>query len=121
MMDARIIDKMPQFKLSARKAMAAALNDAAKDILINSRKKAPLDKGGLRSPYEPINHVTPLKVRIQYDAPYARFQEFGGDSTRRVRNYTTAGTGPHFLRNAGDNMRKKLPSVIMKYAIRARV
>lgn len=38
---------------------------------------------------------------------YARYQEFGGDGRRVVRNYTTPGTHAHFLKQSGDAVAKR--------------
>lgn len=38
---------------------------------------------------------------------YARFQEFGGDGRRVVKNYTTDGTQAHYLKESGDSVAKE--------------
>jgi hypothetical protein len=38
---------------------------------------------------------------------YARYQEFGGDGRRVVRNYTTPGTHAHYLKQSGDAVSKR--------------
>ena len=38
---------------------------------------------------------------------YGRYQEFGGDGKRVVQNYTTPGTGAHYLKGAGDSVAKE--------------
>lgn len=38
---------------------------------------------------------------------YARYQEFGGDGKRVVKNYTTPGTHAHYLKQSGDAVVKR--------------
>ena len=48
-----------------------------------------------------------VAVRFGNGIPYARYQEFGGDGKRVVRNYTTPGTQAHYLRDAGNSVAKE--------------
>lgn len=112
-------DKMPQFKRSLYSVLDDAIREAGRDTLIKAKNKAPYAKGGLRS-NSVVDKVVPLKYRVSFWIEYARFQEFGGDSNRTVKKYTTGGTGKHFLRNAGDEESKKLPMTFKKHAQRAR-
>lgn len=114
-----IIDKMPQFKRSVNNVFNDALREGARDALINAKDKAPYAKGGLRGESE-IKKNNNLSWRISFWIEYARFQEFGGTAKRRVRNYSTSGTGAHFLRNAGDEQAERISSVFRKHALRAR-
>lgn len=113
-------DKLPAFKRSLYNVLDDAFKEAARDVLINAKTKAPFDKGGLRSDVE-VKKVLPLHYRISFWKEYARFQEFGGDSKRKVKNYKTSGTGKGFLKTAGDEQAKKLDMTIRKHAQRARV
>lgn len=115
-----IDDRLPAFKMKLRNAYDDALGETAKDALIDAKNHAPYAKGGLRREAS-AEQVVSLKWRISFWIEYARFQEFGGDSRRRVRNYTTAGTGAHFLKNAGDKATDKLRSTLMKHGLRVRV
>jgi hypothetical protein len=114
-----INDRMPAFKRSVDNVMEDALREGARDILINSRTKAPFKKGALRSNSD-VKKMGSLAWRIAYYIEYARFQEFGGDNRRKVRNYTTAGTGAYYLRDAGNDMRHKLDGIFKKHGRRAR-
>lgn len=118
-MNVRVNDKLPSFKRSLYNVLDDAIKEAAKDTLIKARTKAPFKKGPLRgeSDFKPIK---PLHQRVSFWMEYARFQEFGGDSKRRVRRYSTSGTGKAYLKNSGDEMVKKLPMIIKKHAVRAR-
>ena len=116
-----IIDKMPRFKNSLNDVLNDALREGARDILIDAKTKAPFKKGGLRSDTE-TKGIGKLKWQVSFFKEYARFQEFGGDSKRKVRNYTTAGTGKAYLKNAGDNVSKnRMLGIIRKHLTRARV
>lgn len=48
-----------------------------------------------------------VAVQFGEGIDYARYQEFGGDGKRVVRNYTTPGTQAHYLRDAGDSVAKE--------------
>lgn len=113
-------DKLPAFKRSLDNVLDDAFREAARDTLINAKNKAPFDKGGLRSETE-VKKVKSLHYRISFWKEYARFQELGGDSKRRIRNYKTAGTGKGFLKSAGDEQAKKLNMIIRKHVQRVRV
>jgi hypothetical protein len=76
--------------------------------------------GGLRADSE-TRQIKKMHWRISFWKVYARYQEFGGDSNRTVRKYTTPGTGAHFLRNAGDEQVKKLVSKFKKHGSRVKV
>lgn len=114
------VDKLPQFSVVAKATLADGLREAARDTLIKARRTAPFKHGGLRSNSD-HHAITPLYQRVSFWIEYARFQEFGGDSNRRVRNYTTSGTGAHYLKDAGDAQVKRLPLILAKHGRRARV
>lgn len=115
----KIENKMPSFRNNLYKVMADALNEGARDTLINAKSKAPYRTGGLRADAQ-IQRKGALSYIVSFYKEYARFQEFGGDSTRRVRNYTSPGTGKGFLRSAGDEQAKRIIDIYKKHAKRAR-
>ncbi len=55
-------------------------------------KYVPMKYGNLRK------NVTIETDTITYESPYSRYQYYGvrEDGTHKVRNYTTAGTGPYW-------------------------
>ncbi len=116
----RIIDKLPDFKRITSAVLSDALDEAGRDILIDAKNHAPYNKGALRRE-SVLSVVSTHKRRISFWVEYARFQEFGGDSKRRVRNYGTAGTGAHFLRNAGEKAVTNFPATLAKHGARVRV
>lgn len=114
-------DKMPAFKRSAFNALDDALAEGAREILIKAKTKAPYNESGVLRSESLIDKITPLHHRIEFNADYARFQEFGGDGKRIVRNYTTSGTGAHYLKDAGDNVVNRMNQIFIIYSKRVRV
>lgn len=119
MSQVKIVNNLPKFKGNLFEVMSQALNEGARDTLINAKTKAPYRQGGLRSDSQ-IQKQNNLNYRVSFYKEYARFQEFGGDTTRRIRNYTTAGTGKGFLKSAGDAVSERIVSIYKKHAGRAR-
>jgi len=115
----KVEDNLPKFATSAYRVLDDALKEGARDILIDSKNKAPFRKGQLRSDTD-ITRPGNLHYRISYHKEYARYQEFGGDGRRTIRNYTTAGTGKGFLKNAGDKKVQQLNGIFRKHGGRAR-
>jgi hypothetical protein len=113
-------NKLPIFSTRLKLVLDDALKEGARDILINGKTKAPHSKGGLRSDTE-VKKVSMFKWRVSFFKEYARFQEFGGDGSRTVRNYSTPGTGKGFLKEAGDDQKDKLTDIIKKHGRRIRV
>jgi hypothetical protein len=111
-------DRLPDYKRSLYNVLDTAIAETAKDILIVSRNRAPYDKGALRRESE-VKQIVPMQYRVSYFVEYARFQEFGGDATRRVRNYTTSGTGAHYLQKTGDEKVAALRMAFVKHSTRA--
>jgi hypothetical protein len=116
----RVNDKLPVFKSRLYAVMDDALKEAGRDGLIKAKTYAPFDKGGLRGESE-VRKISVMRWRISFWKEYARFQEFGGDSKRRVRNYSTSGTGKAYLKRAGDEQANKITTKFRKHAMRARV
>ena len=115
----RTNDKLPSFKRSAYSVLDDALREGARDTLIGGKQRAPFDKGMLRS-HSDAKQRKPLSWRVSFWEEYARFQHEGGDSKRRIRNYNTAGTGEHYLKDAGDAQANRINKVFKKHAGRAR-
>lgn len=115
-----IHDKLPEFSRKTKSILDDALREASSDALRDARTHAPYLKGGLRSDSD-TKSVGNLKWRISFWKEYARFQEFGGDDKRKIRNYTWPNVGAHFLKNAGDEQVKRLKLLIKKHAMRVRV
>lgn len=116
----KVVDNLPRFRNSVVNVLDDAISEAARDTLITSRRRAPFSKGPLRSSSE-THRVKLLHHRVSYWLEYARYQELGGTATRRIRHYTTAGTGKGFLKKSGDEQVRKLNMTLRKHAMRARV
>lgn len=92
-----------------------ALTAVANAILSRSKILAPMSEpdspthGNLRNSgrYEKPDEFTRLVIYGNGIVPYARYQEFGGDGKRVVRNYTTPGTQAYYLRDASDSVAKE--------------
>lgn len=76
------------------------LRTAAEQIVQSSTPGTPRKQGNLRQ--DVLKVVSGLKGRVEWRKGYAEYQERGSrkDGSRRVRNYTTPGTGPHYAQNA---------------------
>ncbi len=118
-MSVRIDDNLPQFTRSLYSVMDDAIKEGARDTLRNARTRAPFKAGQLRSDSD-IHKQGRLLWRISFWKEYARFQEFGGDGKRRVRNYSTSGTGKRYLQTSGDEQAMRIRAVFKKHAMRAR-
>jgi hypothetical protein len=112
-------NKLPEFTRSMKNVMDDAMKEAASDGIRDAKDHAPFLHGDLRADSD-VKKISNLKWRISFWAEYARFQEFGGDSKRKVKNYTWPGVGAHFLKNAGDEQVNKLKMIYKKHALRAR-
>lgn len=115
----KVVDNLPRFKRNLYSVLDDAFNEAGRDVLIKARTRAPFQQGPLRSNSD-THKVKPLHQRISFWLEYARFQEFGGDGVRRVRNYSTPGTGKGYLKTSGDEVAKKLNMTFRKHAQRAK-
>lgn len=118
-MSVRVNNKLPSFKSSLYGVLADALREAAGDTLRAAKSRAPYRKGQLRGNSE-VKQLNHLHQRVSFWIEYARFQEFGGDSRKRVRRYSTPGTGARFLKSAGDEQLGKAKNTFKKHAARAR-
>lgn len=95
---AKLLKETEQNVKSALKAMADATLQRAQVL-------APMKSGELRATgvIEPGEDGYTQKVQFGNGIPYARYQEFGDPGW----NYTTPGTGPHYLKQAGDAVAKE--------------
>jgi hypothetical protein len=113
-----IVDRSKPYSIALKTRLNDALREGSRDILVLSNNRAPFDKGHLRSDKD-AKQQSPLHWRVSYWKEYARFQEFGGDGKRVVRNYKTNGTGKHYLRSSGDDVAKTMRYIIKKHCGRA--
>jgi hypothetical protein len=107
-------NKLPAFGRTAVNLADDALAELASDALRGARERAPFQKGALRRE----SHAKKIKqghFQVSFWMEYARFQEFGGNAAKRVRQYSATGTGAHYLRNAGDAQLKRFGYVMKKH------
>lgn len=78
-----------------------ALGSMAEDIEMIAAYKVPVDTGRLARFIRKVR-LSWKKWQITVNLPYAEYQERGSraDGTYKVRNYSRAGSGPHFFRDA---------------------
>lgn len=115
----RVEDRLPQFSAKLIRNLDDGMRELAKDILIQSQNKAPFKRGQLRADSD-IKKLKTARYQVRYHKEYARFQEFGGDSTRTIKNYTTPGTGKGYLGDTGDRIFSKAIITLKKHAGRTR-
>lgn len=99
-MSVRVNDNTGNVYNLTKQRASIFLRTAAEQIVQSSSPKTPRDKGNLRQ--DVLKTVSGLKGRIEWRKGYAEYQERGSrrDGSRRVKNYTTPGTGPHYAQNA---------------------
>ncbi len=84
----------------AEDSVAEALSNDVKRL---AQQKAPRRSAALQSAAR-VSKEGAGAYAVVFDLPYAAYQEFGvrSDGSHRVRRYSSAGTGAHFLQDAGD-------------------
>jgi hypothetical protein len=80
------------------------LRTFADAVVAESTPNTPKEKGNLRN--DVIRQVLGLKGKVVWGKNYAGIQE-----TKQFKNYTTPGTGPHFARNAVENVTKRTNAI----------
>lgn len=82
--------------------MNKALGVMGATILKDSQMVVPRKSGRLRNSGKVV--AKPQEVAVVYPGPYAGYQERGEryDGSRKVRHYTTPGTGKNYLKKTGD-------------------
>jgi hypothetical protein len=92
-MSHRFIDNSAQVRMTVKQRASLALRFIVEDVDRTSNPKTPKRKGDLRN--QKRKQVLGLHASIAWLRSYAGVQE-----TKQFRNYTTAGTGPFFARDA---------------------
>lgn len=119
-MSVKLEDKTVQFLLTHAFVVDDAVNEIADDILNLALAKVPIKEGTLYESGQVESKGT-LHYIVSFgddgsDAEnYAGAQEAGTTRGYKINNYTTAGTGAHFLEKAG----KKVSPRIMFYLNKA--
>jgi hypothetical protein len=110
-----ITDNIMKFVIANSGAMDRALNRMAIDIERLSKEQVPVDHGQLRSAGDHLQ-LSLLRWVVKYDKVYARYQEFGGDGRRVVRNYSKPGSKAFYLKDPGDTIAQNALSYIKQEA-----
>lgn len=106
MANAKIVNKLLEFAKENEGAMDRALNRMAVDIERLSKMQVPHDKGQLKaSGYH--KKEGRLHYTVGYNKVYARYQEFGGDGKRIVKNYSKPGKKKFYLKDPATMIAKR--------------
>lgn len=92
-----------------------ALGMMAQDVEMIAAFKVPTDTGALAR-YIRKYRISSKRWKVAVNKEYAAYQERGAraDGSRRVVNYSRAGSGPHFLQDAIDVVSGRKLSYIKK-------
>lgn len=104
MASVHITDNTPQVKSDLAQKSSIFLRLAADLVMNLAEPNTPKKRGNLRR--DVVRQVLGLKGKIVWGKNYAKYQE-----TKQFKNYTTAGTGPHFAENAINDMIKKTDNI----------
>lgn len=80
---------------------------ASVEIQIKTSGNTPKDKGGLRTDTRHVKNAVG-QYEVQMNKQYAAAQEAGVIHGSPVVNYTTPGTGPHFMQKAVDKAKERV-------------
>lgn len=121
----RIINNLKKFAKRNREGCSIALEKMAIDTLRLAKIRAPQKKSFLQGSgtYERKGDLSFI-VKFGQSGPskaYARFQEYGGDGKRVVRNYSKPGSGKRYLGGAGDEVPKNALHYIKSQTAKIRV
>lgn len=122
-MSVKIIDNSKRFVMNNDKAMDRMLERMAKDIRQIAMIRIPYKSGALQRDLKQ-KRISSRHHQVKTDnIPYAAYQERGmrADGSRRVRKYTTPGTGKEFLKRAGDSVSAKAVQYFRQAASSVRV
>ncbi len=105
----KIINNLRKFVKKDREAGDIAFERMAVDILRLSKVRVPHGDTGILESSGRYRKIGIMKYVVEYGQEgaakaYARFQEYGGDGKRVVRNYTKSGSGKAFLRGSADDI-----------------
>lgn len=112
---AKIKDSLRAYMQVQKTNLDTAARSMAESIIVNSRITAPMLTGALRSDGRVEGNQGKYGAIFGDErVPYARAQEFGTNGIVVFRNYTTPGTGSHYLKNAGDKVAERGIEVFIK-------
>lgn len=97
-MSVKVQDNTSQILTDARRNSNLALRLMTEAIHQEAQPHTPKKEGFLSR--DVLKQVLGLKAKIVWNKTYAVPQEAGVVRGRKIRNYSTPGTGPHFAENA---------------------
>lgn len=103
----KVTDNTPFIINTTRQKASIFLRVAADVFIAVSDPKTPKKLGNLRR--DVIRQVLGLSGKVQWQKNYAAIQE-----SKQFKNYTTAGTGPHFAENAAKSLPMQTISIAQK-------
>ena len=105
----KVVNNMPKFYRSNTEMMGGALSRMGRDIVNISKIRVPFKDGDLMKSAEEVK-VSVLHRKVLYNKEYAGYQERAKrkDGSRKVRNYSTPGTGKDFLKGAGKQVKQNV-------------
>lgn len=105
-----IKDHTPAFDQQTTQKASIFLRTMAETIVNIAQPRTPMDKGNLRR--DVVKSVLGLSGKIKWGKNYAAIQE-----TKQHKRYTTAGTGPHYARNAVNEGVKQTDSIARRVGL----
>lgn len=113
-MSYKITDLVPGILDDTKQKASIFLRNVCDAVIVISTPKTPKDKGNLSR--DTIRQVLGLHGTIEWRKVYAQYQERGArqDGSRRVKKYTTPGTGAHFAENAVKEVVKQTAIIAQK-------
>lgn len=111
-MSVKVNDNTAKFLNQSEKVLDSALSRMSKDMVLITKITIPYLEGDLQEEVKAVR-ISSLRHKVEVRKEYAAYQERGQrlDGSRKVRNYTTPGTGKGFLKKAG----KKVESDAINY------
>lgn len=104
MASVRVTDNTNQVRNNVIQKASIFLRLAAEEVIRVSTPNTPKKTGRLRA--DVIRQVLGLSGKVKWGKNYAKFQE-----TKQFKNYTTAGTGPHYAENAVRDVVRKTSDI----------
>ncbi len=108
-------NKFPGHRRAIEAQVDQMLDSMATDIVRLAEMKVPLKDGDLWGRIRKIKKAMNSYI-VEVNSAYAAYQERGmrADGSRVVRNYTTGGTGPHFLKKSTKTVYGRLRTYFKK-------
>jgi hypothetical protein len=101
----RITNNTASFESDVTQKSNLFLRLFAEQVVREAEPNTPKKTGDLRN--RVVKSVLGLKGKIQWQTNYAIYQE-----KKKFKNYTTAGTGPNFARNAVEAVASKADTIM---------